>query len=309
MADIICCGGDIKNLGVPKSVKAKLETRLITIFAFATDGAGNPNRIDLNDTLDQAYFDAKVSEADPLKRWYVAPAQENNAGERAASTYDTANSGRRVRRQRGLRTVQWELWEHDTYMVDKLESFECRRGIVEFYVDACGNLHGDVRREEGYVYGVPVADDSLEVLFMEPNTDTASKIQVSYDYDQRFRDGSRGYITAESIAIDLTLDLKSPVTVLGEVSDVTTAGLTIAIRSDFGGTSGTPITDFTTEFEFYNETQAAVEPYTLTETADGEYAIVWDTPTTSGDILEPRIASGVTGFDDSELRELSIVTP
>jgi hypothetical protein len=95
------------------------------------------------------------------------------------------------------------------------------------------------------------------------------------------------------------------------VGTPTTTGFVMKITTDYGSAlNPEPVTGLVlADFDLYNDTGAAsVTPTSVTESPSGTYTFVIPSQT-SGDDMTLTLASGVTGYDDTDLESATISIP
>ena len=98
------------------------------IFMFTKDSDGNRNKIDIADTLDQAYLDAKINHVDPTKRWYLTGQLYTIEGERAESNKFEASNGDLFKLSQGVRNRKAEVLDQGPELMERMEKHAVRFG-------------------------------------------------------------------------------------------------------------------------------------------------------------------------------------
>lgn len=308
-----CCTTSKTNTGLPVGCHSVMDIISALNFVDLTDGAGTKNGIDLTATLDNQYFLDRTNDTDKSKRWFPVQDVDNVAGERADDEFKEYESGRRVKIRDGVRSVSFIKPTSDIYYFKKLKWLECAKNLGVIPFDLSDNIQGSDKRD-GFLDPWPIQDGTMVVRFVMPKYSDEPHIMISFDLDTRFSDENMAYINSADLASDvdsLTKDYPGLLDLYGGTATaISTTGFTIPITSDFKGTSGNPVEDIPqASFELYNETTSSVVTIsTMTESPEGTYAFTFAAQTSS-DELELRIASGVTGFDDTNLRTAVITIP
>lgn len=292
------------NTGVPQSqeiwrnaVKGWIVPRI------ANDGTRNA--ISQNDTLDKAYFDDKMQNPDPSKRWYPIGELVNVTQERAdqvTETYDTGNSANIIE---GVRTFIGWLLEYAPVYKRNLDKIACKDfGIIS--IDECNNL-AVIECANGVSAGVdqyrplPVFRQSFRALPIPKSRTEEAKIQISFEFDnQLLNDADIRIIPRREIPSEKApLEYEGLKDVKSTISAETTSGFTAEIVENFDST----LTDRRIEglvianFEVFNETTNL--PVTVTGAAEaplGFYAITFAAQPSATDVVRYR----VVGEDYSE---------
>lgn len=275
------------------------------------DGDGTLNRVDYSLTLDDAYFQARINESDSNARWYFLQGVKAVETERAEDEFEDFPDGTKSKIRDGIRSFSFFVPDVDAYFHQKMEDFQCVRGLGFFIVDRSGNLIGD-ESVDGFLAPIPIQQNTFSSIFSYPTDSAVGKEMISFDYKSTFKDSDLGYIAASDLAADADLDGYGGLLDLygGTATAISTTGFTIPITYAFGGVNGLAAEDIAeANFEIYNETTAStVAISTMTESPEGTYAFTFAAQT-SADVLQLRIASGVNGFDDTNLRSVDIVIP
>jgi hypothetical protein len=265
----------------------------------------------VNDTLDAAYFTAKVNATDETQRWFPLPLMKNVTNERGDDTYETFNDNSKSFALQGLRTFTGLIINQDSRYLEKIADFRCVKFGV-YIVDLDGNLIGDMGTD-GFLYPIPVDNQSWSPKYLPATDTTVSKVQISFDFKQSFLDKNIGMLTIEDFESDVALlDLEGLLSMYGSlIGTPTTTSFSMYVYSAFGSANGgIPIEDVAqASWLLYNVTDAAaVTILTMTETPDGQYNFTFAAQT-SGDILSLRLQTSVNGFDDAILEDVAITIP
>jgi hypothetical protein len=287
------CDAGLSNTGRPGCVPLQSVTRkLILVPLYANDGT--KNRIDLSAPL-PTWADL-VNEVDASKRWFPLPEFENVELPKADTLFEEAASGRKARIRQGVRSFTGELWEDDSTptFLGKLEAARC----VEFgayVVDINGSLIG--LEENGYLYPLPVDNDSWDPKFMFASDTTVQKIMVAFDFDRLLPEHRMYMITATEAGINFN-SLRGLLDVnLVEVSSNATTTV-VEASFDYGTAlnrikyqgAGLPA-DWTL---FNNTTALAVTITTVVENPTGTYTISYSAGVTVADSL--TLSTNKAGF-------------
>lgn len=268
------CNAGLGNTGRPGCVPIQSVTsKLIMVPLTANDGT--LNGIDLSAPLPT--WSSLVNEADASKRWFPLPAFENVELPKAESQFEEANSGRMAFLREGKRSFSGELWGEDSTptLLGKMKAGRC----VEFgvyVVDVTGNLIGS--KVGGYLYPIPVDNQSWNPTFMFATDSTVQKIMLTFDFDRLFDDSTMYMITATEGGIDFNT-LTGLIDVnLVVASQVATTSVTLDATFDYGtalnpillqgvtGLTDWSIYDVTNQVAFGNPTGVSESPagtYTL----------------------------------------------
>lgn len=189
------CNIGLGNTGVPGCVSIQSVTSSIILVPLRAND-GTLNKIDLSlINTGSIIFPAFVNQLDASKRWFPLPAFENIESPREESKFEEAASGRKAFLRKGKRSFTGELWEGDATptFLGQLNNARC----VEFgiyVVDIEGNLIG-YDLGDGYLYPMPVDNNSFDPMWMPPTDTTVMKIVVSFDYSLTMDDSKIAMIT------------------------------------------------------------------------------------------------------------------
>jgi hypothetical protein len=192
------CNAGLGNTGRPGCVPIQSVTsKLIMVPLNANDGT--LNGIDLSAPLPT--WNSLVNEPDASKRWFPLPAFENVELPKAESQFEEANSGRMAFLREGKRSFTGELWGEDSTptLLGKMKAGRCVNFGV-YVVDVTGNLIGS--KVGGYLYPIPVDNQSWNPTFMFATDSTVQKIMLTFDFDRLFDDSTMYMITATEANLD-----------------------------------------------------------------------------------------------------------
>ena len=269
------CNAGLGNTGRPGCVPIQSVTsKLIMVPLNANDGS--LNGIDLSAPLPT--WNDLVNEADASKRWFPLPAFENVELPKAESQFEEANSGRMAFLREGKRSFSGELWGEDSTptLLGKMKAGRCVNFGV-YVVDVTGNLIGS--KVNGYLYPIPVDNQSWNPTFMFATDSTVQKIMLTFDFDRLFDDSTMYMITATEANLDFNT-LTGLIDVnLAYVSQVSTVSVTLNATFDYG-TALNPIllqgVTGLTDWDIYDVTNAVSfgNPTAVSELPAGTYTLL-----------------------------------
>ena len=172
------CDAGLANTGRPGCVPLQSVTsKLIMVPLMANDGT--LNGIDLGVALPT--WSSLINQLDASKRWFPLPAFENVEMPKADSQFEEANSGRMAFLRQGKRSFAGELWGDDSTptMLGKLNAGRCVQFGV-YIVDVNGALIGS--KVGGYLYPIPVDEQSFDPKWMVATDSTVQKIMVGFGF-------------------------------------------------------------------------------------------------------------------------------
>lgn len=273
------CDAGLANTGRPGCVPLQSVTsKLIMVPLMANDGT--LNGIDLTTTLPT--WSSLINELDASKRWFPLPAFENVEMPKADSQFEEANSGRMAFLRQGKRSFAGELWGDDSTptMLGKLNAGRCVQFGV-YIVDVNGALIGS--KVGGYLYPIPVDEQSFDPKWAPATDSTVQKIMVGFDFDRLFDDSTMYMITATEAGINFnSLSGLIDINVINDV--ITTTTLTFDAVLDYG-TALNPIKAqglVSGDFTLTNTTTTSTVSVTAVENTPGNYTLTY-TAQTNGD--------------------------
>ena len=289
------CNAGLGNTGRPGCVPIQSVTsKLIMVPLNANDGT--LNGIDLSAPLPT--WNDLVNEADASKRWFPLPAFENVELPKAESQFEEANSGRMAFLREGKRSFSGELWGEDSTptLLGKMKAGRCVNFGV-YVVDVTGNLIGS--KVGGYLYPIPVDNQSWNPTFMFATDSTVQKIMLTFDFDRLFDDSTMYMITATEANLDFNT-LAGLIDVnLAVASQVTTVSVTLDATFDYG-TALNPIllqgVTGLTDWDIYDVTNAVTfgNPTGVSESPAGTYTLL-KTFVSGDDYTVSVVKDGFTG--------------
>lgn len=266
------CDAGLANTGRPGCVPLQSVTsKLIMVPLMANDGT--LNGIDLSAPLPT--WSSLINESDASKRWFPLPAFENVEMPKADSQFEEANSGRMAFLRQGKRSFAGELWGDDSTptMLGKLNAGRCVQFGV-YIVDVNGALIGS--KVGGYLYPIPVDEQSFDPKWMVATDSTVQKIMVGFDFDRLFDDSTMYMITATEAGINFnSLSGLIDINVVNDV--VTTTTLTFDAVLDYG-TALNPIKAqglVSGDFTLTNTTTTLAVSVTAVENTPGNYTLTY----------------------------------
>ena len=269
---------------------------------------GTLNRILLSDTLDKAYVDAAINNADPYQRWYPVGNLLNVEDVRGDDVVETFEDGTSAKVQDAIGTFAGIIINQTPDYLRKIISWGCTT-FGAYVVDKQGNLIGDSVTDPLYLAPLPINSATWSPKYIKTTDTTVPKVQLNFEWRQDFTDDQLGMLLASEFSgIDL-LDITGLVDLYGAVSNEATTGFTMTITTDYGSAktrakvSGLVAADF--DLNELTPTPGA-EPFTVVESADGVYDFTFTTPATGGDTFGLGIDSATLGYDDTNLVNVTI---
>lgn len=294
------CGSGLGNTGTGCSPLMRQTLFPIAVQLFDNDG--NRNAILITDTLNQAYFDALINQADPSKRWFPYPAMKNVEDLRSENKYEEFTDTTKHFIREGARNYKGWIAGREGSPVLKAKIEKGRCVPMGYYlVTIDGNLVAEISADGTKFYPIQIDENSLAAMFVKANDETIQKLEVSWTYHPTAKDENLRMIMCNELT-DVNLhDLRGLLDVCGVIDNNTTTGFRITLNTDWGTAlnpvkdSGVVITDFKSSDsgasgKIYNETDDAdITITSVTEVSDGVYDVVFPAQTVA-DVLIIKIS-------------------
>jgi len=278
------------------------------IFVPIYGSSGSRNGILLSSTLNQAFFDALVNEADKEDRWFPLPSLvnvENTRGENILETFEDNSS---VFIQEGSRSFKGWIVEGPPQLKGKIESARCV-DIGVFIIDKNGNLIGSISSDGTILYPIKLDKSSVAAMLIWSSDTTTQKLELSFNFSVDEKDENLRMITCDELGDADLLSLNGLLDVNSEISSESTTDFSVRLYTDYG----TPINPVLvkgltiSDFSLFNVTDSlAVTITSVTENPEGTYDIDFAAQT-SGDVL--RLTPTKDGFDFTNVINNPITVP
>lgn len=308
MAQACSCEVTFNNTGTPNCIPAfKVWKKFIVVGLTANDGT--QNRIASTDTLDSTFFSAKFNHVDSSKRWYPLPAMKNIESTKADNITENFNDQSTIFVQEGVRGMTALLVGQGTILAGQLKTARCSQFGV-YAVDGDGSLYGYTNNEDGYLYPIPVDNNTWAPVWLMASDTTVQKIQLTFQFDSNLQDEYINMIVSSDIT---GINLLSSTGLIDVLSTVVSCGQTstvLKLYTRYGSNfnkipmEGLVITDFYdavggANSKIYNTTNSlAVTLTSVTESPEGTYTLAYASQTVA-DVL--RFTPVKTGYDFSEV--------
>jgi len=296
MATACSCNEPLVNTGLPGCVTIPDITQKLILVPLE-DSAGAANSIDLTATLDQAYFDALISNSDDTKRFYPTPRVYSVESVRDAPVTEDIDGSPFFVKDSALPFVASFVRVPPDFTA-KINEWRCQKNIGAFLLDGSGRIIGD-KSTSGELRPLKINENTLYCNFVPATETTVAKGSLNFEFDDSVSDSIIGVINPSDLddvnplsfegLIDLTVT---------EAAGTTDSSFTLVTATDYGSVvnpEGAPNL-VAADWDVYNDTTMAAVSVTLTESPRGTYAFAF-TAQTSGDELTVTLASGVTGYD------------
>lgn len=304
------CSVTLKNTGTLGCMPIQDVARRL-IMVPIKDSSNVLNRIDTSSIPSNTAIIALLNASDDKARYYPLPTMENVTNERAEPITEEFPSGNVIKIRDGVKTFTGQMIGLGSDYAGQIETFGCN-DMGAFIVDAQGNLIGD-KSVSGYLAPIPINKATWNVTTQDTGDTTVARINLTMQWKQSVKDSDIGMLLASDFASDVDwLGYEGLVDLYGGTpSSISTTGFTIPITSLFGSVANPQVVSnlASSDFEVYNETTTSVVTIsTMTEDPAGTYAFTY-VAQTSADEMQLRIASGTDGYDDTNLRSVTITTP
>ena len=299
------CDVLLGNAGSPGCVASHgVAKKLIRVPLTANDGT--TNSIDLSTTLNQAFWDAAINNADASKRFYPTPNFKTVTQERADNITEDFDDGSSAFVRTGVKTFTGFITKGASpQLVGVLEDDRCTDFGV-YIVDDCGNLIGrDIG--DGFLYPIPVDNGSYAPTWVEPTDTTVSKVNLVFNFSTLFQDSALGFIEASATGANLLTQSGLLDAVFSNASASSDTAASVEISYIYGPSNAKlPVTGLLpAEIVIYNVTDdAAVVTATAPESPDGTYSLTF---LTQGSAKDLKISVSKNGIDPDD--SVTVTTP
>ncbi len=207
--------------------------RILVIMNMIADD-GTPNQIDLaSDTVNAAYIDAKLNEADPSKRWYPTPVFDNITDERNESMKETLDSGANIYVKQGTRPFTGVMVKQSNVLLEKMENWRCSN-IGALVIDVAGSLIGDISTDGLFLKPTSIDQNTWDPTLIKAKDATSQKIKLDFEWDIAVKDGDLRMITADEITDYDLLLINGLLDVNVVITPITTDKITVTLTLDYG---------------------------------------------------------------------------
>jgi hypothetical protein len=274
------------------------------------DASGTLNRIDITSIPSNTAILALINNSDDKARWYPLPSMEAVTNQRDEPITESFDSGTVIKVRNGNKTFTGQMLQLGPDYAGQIEGYGCE-AVGAFIVDAQGNLIGD-KSVTGYLAPIAINTPTWDVRTQDTGDTTVARILLSFQWKQSVKDSDIGMLLASDFASDVDwLDYNGLIDLDGTASAISTTGFTMKVTTIFGSVANPKVVTGldAADFEVYNETTTStVTISTMTEDPAGTYAFTFVAQTSANE-LQLRIASGTNGYDDTDLRAVTITVP
>lgn len=304
MSTICLCNVGLSNTGTPTCQPIASVARKLIVVPYY-DSNGDVNSIEVGvDTLNDAFFTAKINAALAANRWFPLPLMKNVADERADSTFEEFGDGSKFFIKDGVRTLSALFPNQSPELLSKISSMRCTE-IGVFVIDANNAIIGS-QTVDGFLYPIKVEQQTWSPVLVKTTDAGVQKIKLTFDFAVEEEDENIRMITSGEANM---LALKGLLDGYMTPSVITTTSFKATINTSFGDLQD-PIKVqglLAANFALYNITDSlSVTIITSTESPAGVYTITY-VAQTSGDVL--RLTPTKTGYDFSTVPSVAINIP
>lgn len=300
-----CCNITLSNTGSP-SVKCIESEAKKLLFIPRFTNAGVRTNIDLTDVLNEQYFIDWVKDADKSARIYPTPVLENVEDVRAEPIRQEFDSGYNPIVRKGTRSFTGHIINQGAAYLKKLQALAC--GTVDVYIVTKDSQLLGNGNDVGFLKPFMIAESTLNFELVKRTPSEVAMIQVTFDFDEREKDGDIAFIPKSQLGGYDLLDLNGLLDVYAAAAtNISTTGFRQKFFTQFGSViGGTPIQGLAiADFALaeITPTPGAITITTLTEVNKGEYAFTFATQT-SADVLQATVTA--TGFETGNIPTVTI---
>lgn len=304
MSVICSCDTIMGNTGYPSCLDV-LKVGKGVFFVPTYDSTGARNFIDATDTLNDAYFEALISNVDKTKRFYPLQKMKTIASTRAEDVVETFSDGTRRKLKDGIRDFSFDIIEGGAQLKKQLDSGACTD--MSFYIFNAGQLIGmDLTGERLELHPIKIGKDSLSVSYIFSDDAVGEKLNVSFQFDQDEYDGNLALVTAEEDVV--FTEYRGLIDIYATYSSITATGFTAKLQTRYGALNSSRADKglLIGDFALYNITDStSITITSVTEVSDGVYNFV--IPSTVAKTL--RLTPTATGRDYAAVVAKTFVTP
>lgn len=309
MACVKKCSTSLTALGFGNTPEQEVAYKLIAVKTY--DSTGAKNAISLSATLNQAFFDALVNNADLTKRWYPLPEMKQIVDTRADNQYFDFDDNTQKFIREGVRKctamLATESGANTPQMKELIEQLRCDK--YSFYIVTTANqLIGNISSDEASLEPIKIDSQSVASMFVKKTNTTPQHNLLSFTWSVENNDAWLRLIDCEELGGANLMGLKSLLSICYKLISVSQTQLKIKLYSKFGtpiNPIGVPYlvkTDFissndATTASIYNATTASnVTIVTATESPASTYTLTYASQAVADSIVLKVLK---TGFDFS----------
>jgi hypothetical protein len=292
MSDSCLCGQGMNNTGLATCLPAfKKTTGLFLVPLFANDGTRNS--IDMSTAIN---LTAKIQNTDKSKRFYPIQDLKDVELPVADAKFKTYKDGAKRKLADGIRSFKATMPETSSVLIGKLQGVSCSKFGV-YLIDIDGQLRGIKDGTKLY----PVEIGGFNAIFKDATDDEVHEGMIEFDFDILLKISKFWILSSTDLNVNPN-EVSGLIDANLTVGTITSTGVSISVNSDFGSgvatTMTAPIVGLTsTNWSLTRtDTNADVPLSSVTEGADGVYALVYSAITGATVPLRARVKT-ISGFD------------
>jgi hypothetical protein len=260
--------------------------KLILVSKYSN--AGNLNKVTLPATLNQAYFDALINNADRSLRWYPLPKFVNVQIPKAESVFETFEDGSKKFVHEGVRSMTALFPGVGPQYLSVLKSGRCSE-MAAYIIDKNGALVGLTNDEEGVLYPFSINQGTMDAILQWATDTTGTNIAFQMEFDVDMKDEEISLIANNQLVSVNLLNLVGLYDAKVSYTSTGQTAMVIKLYAKYGNAGQlTPIQGLlAADFALYNvTTSAAVTVATAVEstTVPGTYTLTY-TSQTIGNVI------------------------
>lgn len=296
-----CANPSLGNTGLPDCFNVA-DTAKDLLLDMRFDSTGAVKERLLSDMSDFTSLETFLNADDPQDRIYPILGFENVENLREDSVFFEYASGKQNFVRDGFKNFVGMIPNPPYGLVAKIKENRC--------FDAGAWIHDDsgqliYYKTDDPLKGRPILidKDTWDAKYIEATDTDPPMIAVAFQWKKTQLDENLGVVPSDQINWDQD-DLYGLIDVDATYTDITTAGFTAQINDvcyDRAGISGLQLADFTAEEISPTPAPEPIASVTESPTVPGQYGIVWDTATTSGDVH--RLSLTKDGLDASAMSD------
>ena len=285
-----------------RNCKSVLEVTKMLVLVPLYGADGSENSISLTNAKLKAQWILKFNDVDTEDRFYPTPIIENVATERAASEFETFNSGRKSKLRKGQRTFTGFFIQEGASFLGKIEAWENISNFGFYIFDAGGNIGYNKKANDTALYPIPVENGSFDTMLVMPTDSAVEKIMIQFDVASYFKDSSINVLKYSDLTdFNPLTDSYALIDATVECASATTTSITFTVTDTYGdAVENLVAADLVSSVggatsKIRNTTDAADVAVTgLTENSAGNYTATF-TAQTSADSMTVKVLKN--GYD------------
>jgi len=287
------CDVTFNNTGLPSCVPLFDKIKKIILVPIEAND-GTLNKIDLTATLNAAYFNAFINNADSSKRWYPLPSMKNVELTKAENVLESFNDGTSAFVKEGKRSFSALFTGQGAKFAGVLKASRCATFGI-FGIDSNGSIIGYTNNEENVLYPIPVDASTWAPVWQAATDTTIQKVVLNFDFDTNLMDEYLWHVPSGDITGINLLNVSGLVDVLSTNTSVGQTSWVVKLYSRYN----TKIKGLVAgDFAIYNVTDSAAVTVVSCTEVDGTYTLTYASQTVA-DVL--RLTPTKTGYDFTEV--------